>query len=540
MLTQDGRMPSEVEHTVDRDEESQFEPKANAGTTLTAINSTSTNTQTENEKPATTTTSADPNVVFWDGSEDPENPMNWSPKLKTINVVLVSTWTLLTPLASSMVAPGTLDILTDFNSTNITLGSFIVSIYILGYAVGPLVIAPMSELYGRLPVYHICNILFVVWSLACAFAPNLGALLAFRFLQGAVGVCALTIGSGTISDLIPTEQRGKFMSVYSIGPLLGPGKQHRPLIRCTTNSLPVIGPIGGAYLVQAEGWRWVFRVLTIASGLMTLGTILTMRESYAPVVLRRKVQRLKKETGNDKLRSKLDSGLPPREIFLRAIVRPTKMLLFSPIVFLLSLYMAIVYGYLYLLFTTITGLFEQSYGFSQGSAGLAFLGIGIGMMLGLVIFGATSDKVVTYLANKNGGERKPEYRFPHMMIGAAMIPIGLFWYGWSAEYRIHYVMPIIGTGIVGCGLLATFMPVGTYLVDAFTIYAASAMAANTVLRSLMGAFLPLAGPEMYRSLGLGWGNSLLAFIAIALWPVSWLFFKYGERIRTSKRFRIEF
>lgn len=193
-----------------------------------------------------------------------------------------------------------------------------------------------------------------------------------------------------------------------------------------------------------------------------------MRESYAPIVLRRKVQRMEKESGNEKLRSKLDSGLPPREIFLRAIVRPTKMLLFSPIVFLLSLYMAVVYGYLYLLFTTITALFEQSYGFSQGSAGLAYLGIGIGMMLGLVVFGATSDKVVTYLTNKNGGERKPEYRFPHMMIGATMIPIGLFIYGWSAEYRVHYIVPIIGTGFVGMGLLAVS---GSPVCDFFSNYA---------------------------------------------------------------------
>lgn len=168
--------------------------------------------------------SEDPNIVFWDGPDDPENPMNWPSKLKIINVTLVSTWTFLTPLASSMVAPGILNILRDFHSDSATLGSFVVSIYILGYALGPLVVAPMSEIYGRLPVYHVCNGLFVVWTLACAFAPSLGALLVFRFFQGAVGVCALTIGSGTISDLIPTEKRGKFMSVYSIGPLLGPGE----------------------------------------------------------------------------------------------------------------------------------------------------------------------------------------------------------------------------------------------------------------------------------------------------------------------------
>ena len=273
---------------------------------------------------------------------------------------------------------------------------------------------------------------------------------------------------------------------------------------------------------------------------MSIATMLSMRESYAPAILNAKAKRLRKQTNNPNLRSKLDNNLSQREIFLRAIIRPTKMLFLSPIVFLLSLYMAIVYGYLYLLFTTITALFEQTYHFSQGSAGLAFLGIGIGMLLGLGVFGASSDKLVAYLTQKNGGERKPEYRFPMMMIGAALVPIGLFWYGWTAEKQCHYVLPIVGSGFVGAGLIATFMPIGTYLVDAFTIYAASAMAANTVLRSLAGAFLPLAGPKMYEKLGLGWGNSLLAFIALMLWPVSWMFYRYGERIRKSERFRVEF
>jgi hypothetical protein len=164
------------------------------------------------------------NVVSWAGDDDPECPMNWPSKSKLMSVALVSSWTLLTPLASSMVAPGILDILTEFHSTDATIGSFVVSIFILGYAVGPLVIAPMSEIYGRMPVYHVFNILFVIWTLACAFAPSLGALLAFRFFEGMAGVCAITIGGGTIADLIPAEKRGAFMSVYAIGPLLGPGK----------------------------------------------------------------------------------------------------------------------------------------------------------------------------------------------------------------------------------------------------------------------------------------------------------------------------
>lgn len=202
----------------------------------------------DTEKCASTQVKEAPNLVDWDGDDDPACPLNWPNARKVTAVALVSCWTFLTPLASSMVAPGVGAILAEFQSTNATLGAFVVSIFILGYALGPLVVAPMSEAYGRMPVYHTCNVLFVIWTLACAFAPNLGGLLAFRFLEGVAGVCSLTIGSGTVADLIVAEKRGGAMAVFSMGPLLG----------------PVIGPIAGAFLSEKEGWRWVFRVLTIA------------------------------------------------------------------------------------------------------------------------------------------------------------------------------------------------------------------------------------------------------------------------------------
>jgi MFS family permease len=240
------------------------------------------------------------------------------------------------------------------------------------------------------------------------------------------------------------------------------------------------------------------------------------------------------------LRSALDTGRTPKDLFLFSIVRPTKMLFLSPIVFLLSLYVAIIYGYLYLLFTTISDVFETQYGFSQGSVGLSYLGIGIGSIIGLVTLGATSDRLLKHLSEKNGGVKKPEYRLPAMIPGSLFVPASLFIYGWTAYYKTHWIVPIIGTSFLGVGMLISFMTVSTYLVDAFTVYAASAMAANTVFRSLAGALLPLAGPQMYATLGLGWGNSLLGFIALALCPLPVIFYMYGERIRTSKRFQVQF
>ncbi|KAJ5092024.1 hypothetical protein NUU61_006894 [Penicillium alfredii] len=470
-----------------------------------------------------TDNTCDPNIVDFDGPDDPENPLNWTKKKKVTATVSIALITLLTPLGSSMFAPGVPQVMADFGLTNPELSSFVVSVYLLGYCFGPLLIAPVSEIYGRRIVYNVCNVLYVIFTVACAVAPEVGSLIVFRFFAGCAGSCPLTIGAGSIADMFVQEKRGSAMAAWALGPLIG----------------PVIGPVAGGYLTQAEGWRWTFWVLAIASGAVAISSIFFIRESYAPTILARKTKKLRKETGNPNLRSALDSGRTPKDLFLYSIVRPTKMLFLSPIVFMLSLYVAVIYGYLYLLFTTMTLVFEDQYGFSQGSVGLAYLGIGIGSIIGLVILGATSDRLLNYLAAKHGS-KKPEFRLPPLIPGSLFVPLALFMYGWTAYYKTHWIVPIIGTSFLGVGMLIAFMTISTYLVDAYTIYAASAMAANTVFRSLMGALLPLAGGKMYQTLGLGWGNSLLGFIALALCPLPIIFYIYGERIRTSKRFRVEF
>ena len=126
----------------------------------------------------------DPNIVFWDKPDDPLNPMNWKPFRKWGTVVVVSAITFLTPLASSMFAPGVPEVMRTFHSTDQMLESFMVSVYVLGFCFGPLIIAPLSEMYGRLPLYHSCNLLFVVWTIAAAVAPNMVAFIIFRFLMG--------------------------------------------------------------------------------------------------------------------------------------------------------------------------------------------------------------------------------------------------------------------------------------------------------------------------------------------------------------------
>jgi MFS family permease len=205
------------------------------------------------------------------------------------------------------------------------------------------------------------------------------------------------------------------------------------------------------------------------------------------------------------------------------------MLCTNPIVFGLSVISAIVYGTLYLLFTTISDVFEDQYSFPAQNTGLTYLGAGIGQMVGVMVFGMVSDSLLRNLAK--GGELKPEYRLPPLIVGTCLISTGLIWYGWSAHFKVMWMVPIIGMGFIGAGVITSFLPVNTYLVDAYTSYAASVIAANTVLRSIGGALLPLCGKSMYRALGLGWGNTLLAFIAMANLPLVLYFIKKGEQIR---------
>lgn len=256
-----------------------------------------------------------------------------------------------------------------------------------------------------------------------------------------------------------------------------------------------------------------------------------MRETYAVTLLARKTERLQRETGNLQLRSKLDSNMPPREILLRAIVRPTKLTLLSPINILLSLASAFIYGILYLLLTTFPLVFESQYGFSPGISGLTYIGLGVGNLVGLAIFSMTSDRYIGYRSAQ--GKLKPEDRLPFFLLAGPLIAAGLFWYGWSADNaaHVHWIVPILGSSFVGLGNMFFFLPVMGYLVDAFTVYAASAFAANTVLRSIGGALLPLAGSSLYTSVGVGWGNSILGFLMLAFCPALVALYLYGEKIR---------
>ncbi|KZF20970.1 MFS general substrate transporter [Xylona heveae TC161] len=463
----------------------------------------------------------DPNIIDWDGPDDPEKPMNWPKYRKAGIIATVCMLRFVTPLASSMMAAGLVQIEEDFKNAGVMFITFSVSIYIIGFGLGPLALAPLSEVYGRNIIYHIGNIMFTGFTVGCGASPNAGSLFTFRLLSGIVGGVPLTNAGGTISDIVPVNRRGSIMTLFTLCMLVG----------------PVIGPTVGGFLSEAAGWRWIFWLLTIMSGLATLFGLAFLRETYGPVLLERKAARLRKETGNPLLRGKGKIDLPYRQLLFRNLSRPTRMLIYSPVILGVSLYMALVYGVIYLLFTTFSVVFQKTYGFSEGIAGLSYLGTGVGMVIALFSMGWYSDAIHIRLTKKYGTEL-PEYRLAPLLPGTIALPIGLFIYGWTAQYKVHWIVPIIGTAFVGIATTGSFNTIQIYLVDAYTVHAASALAANSLVRSLAGGLVPLGGPSLYSNLGLGWGNSLLAFLAIffAIFPL--LFYKFGERWR--KRYSVSF
>nr|XP_036586331.1 polyamine transporter 3 [Colletotrichum truncatum]KAF6796738.1 polyamine transporter 3 [Colletotrichum truncatum] len=440
--------------------------------------------------------------------------MNWPESRKWMNIALMSLMT----KGSSMFAPGVPVILVEMNNNSSLVATFLVSIYFLGYAFGPLIVAPLSELYGRVYVYHVGNVTFTLFSIGAALSKNVSMLMAFRFLMGTVGSVPTTIGVGSIVDVMPAEKRGRALSFWTLGPLLG----------------PCIGPVVGGYLIEAVGWRWVYWLLAIMGGTLGILAFLVMRETYAPVLLERKAQRLRKATGNNEFRTAA-GNVDGNKRIKQAISRPLKFLLATPIVSIIAFYVGISYGIFYLLIATFSFVYNTQYNFSQSAAGLSFLPAGLGMMVGSLAFGPLQDYLVLRAKARVGPEEKyrsEERLTPWLTVPLGLaLPFGLLLYGWTTFYQVHWIVPMAGVAIFSCALIGITMTLQSYQMDAYTKHIASGSAAVALFRSLIGSLMPLGGLKMYDALGLGWGNTLLAFISLFLVLVPTVLYLWGQRLR---------
>ncbi|KAI1802682.1 MFS general substrate transporter [Daldinia bambusicola] len=483
----------------------------------------------ENTAAATAPDTTDPNLVTWAGPDDPENPKNWPFPKKWGVVFIVSMFTFVSPVSSSMVAPSLTAIGAEFGIAEGFQQNIVLSVFVLAYAIGPLVWGPLAEIYGRVSVLQYSNLGFLAFTLGCAFSRTKGQIIAFRFLSGLGGSASLAIGGGVLSDLFVAEQRGRAISIYSLAPLLG----------------PAVGPIAGAFITENTTWRWAFWATSIADAVIQGAGLFFLRETYAPLLLNRKRQRLIAETGNAALRTPFDDAksdsrsLP--SILATAMTRPFRLVATQIIVQCIALYMMYIYGLMYLLLASFPVLFTSpppsGYGMSIGIGGLNYISLGLGFFVGAQTSAPLQDRIYAALKRRYGGVGKPEYRVPMIIPGSIFIPFGLLIYGWTAEFKTHWIGPNIGAFVFAVGAIICFQSLQAFVVDSYQRYAASAVGAATVLRSLAGFGFPLFAPYMYDRLGYGWGNSLMAFLGIAIgWPSPILLWKYGEVLRKKSPF----
>ncbi|KAI1120243.1 putative MFS multidrug transporter [Nemania abortiva] len=452
-----------------------------------------------------------------------DDPKSWPLRRKWLTMSIASWLCLVSPLASSIFAPATSLMDAEFHNDSATLTTFTVSFFILGYVVGSLIAAPLSEQYGRKVILDITTAIFAIWQLACALAPNITSLLVFRLFAGLGGSACLSVGGGIVSDLFDSNERGVATAVFALGPLLG----------------PVVGPIIGGFLSQAAGWRWIFWFLFILGGLTVILQIFGSRETNLRLIVARKRAF---QGQHRKPWHRLDWYAPVdvsgtegfKDVNLaHSMLRPWKFIFTSPITGIICLYSGFVYGLLYLLLTTITTVFVQKYHWSIGVSGLSYIGIGVGFIIGVLTIGATSDRVMAKHTKLNDNVAVPEIRLNVCVYFSFLVPTSFFWYGWSANQHAFWLAPITGLACFGLGMIGIFLPLQTYMIDAFPEYAASSTAALASSRNVVGTFLPLAGPYLYKSIGLGWGNTLLGFIALALIPAPYFIAKYGGQLRVK-------
>ncbi|KAJ5160520.1 uncharacterized protein N7482_007524 [Penicillium canariense] len=469
--------------------------------------------------------SSQENLIIIDFEGD--HPQDWPQSRKWLIMVTVAIPLFLMPLSSTITTPAVDAIAAEFDVTSSITGPLALSLFLLMYCLGPIILGPLSELFGRWPVLQAGNLFYLIFNLAAGFSKSMSELLVFRLLSGMGASASLAVGASMIGDVFRKEERGLPLALVSMGPVLG----------------SCLGPIIGGFITDYSTWRWAFYSTSIASGAFSVLCFIIARETYAPVLLQRKKQKQMagktSKEGPEPVWStpyeKENETLTQR--YQRTLLRSLYFLCTQPIVQALACYYGYLYGIVYLLLSSFSDLWKNQYHMKLSTGTLNYIAPCLGYLFGAAVCAFLTDRVYRFQVAKNNGVGRPEFRLPMMVPASLLVPIGLLWFGWSAEYKTHWIVPDIGIALPLMGATIVFQCVSAYLLDTFPVYAASANGAVYILRGLTGFGFPLFSPTMYSALGYGWGNSVLAILALGVGcPIPFILWKYGEKFRAASSY----
>ncbi|KAL4766169.1 MFS transporter [Aspergillus foveolatus] len=466
--------------------------------------------------PLSHTKTSDDVIVDFDGPDDPYQPLNWGFRKKAITTVLYGLTTMGATWASAIYSTGVDQVSSEFGIGEevSTLGT---TLLLFGFGLGPLVWAPLSEVYGRKPAVLGPYFIAAIFSFGSATAKDVQTLMLTRFFTGFFGAAPVTNTGGVLGDIWSAEERGAAIVGYAMAVVGG----------------PVLGPIvGGAISQSYLGWRWTQYTTGIMMMLFLTLDVLYIDESYPNTLLVYKARRLRFETGNWALHARHEEwDVTLRELGNKYLIRPFA-LLATPICFLVALYASFVYGILYLSLASFPVVFQELRGWNQVIGALPFLAYLVGILFGAGINLANQKFYISrFKANHN--RPVPEARLPPMMLGSVVFAAGLFIFGWTSQVDIYWFPSMVGGACMGLGFFTIFQAALNYLIDTFQTVAASAVAANTFLRSVFAGCFPLFATAMFRNMGVPWASSVLGFMAIALIPIPYLFYVFGPKIRAK-------
>ncbi|PRT56896.1 putative transporter C36.02c [Wickerhamiella sorbophila] len=454
--------------------------------------------------------------VEFQGPDDPLNPMNWKNSRKLLLGMIMAYMTVVLAWGSSVMAAG-IPVIKEVFHVGQATAALGISLYVLGFATGPIIWGPLSEVYGRYIPMLVSYIFFTAFTFWTATADHFYHLILYRFFAGAIGSAPLVIVVASFADMFTVEVRGRALALFSLCMVTG----------------PILAPVVGGYIVASYlGWRWLFYITGIMASLGLVLMIFFLRETFHPIILSKKAVDLRLRTGNIMIYAQHEKNVPDiKEIAGRVLILPIKMLFQEPILFLMSLYHGFVYGILYLTLEVVPIIFSEKYHWKGGNIMLPYLGFVVGgiiMSFANVFF---FDPKFRRDLRASGKPILPEARLPLCMAGAIEFPIAIFLLCWTGNYRVHWIAPSIGMAFLGGGLVSLFVGIINYTVDTYTFLAASAMAANTFTRSGMAAAFPIFASAMFHNLGVEWAGTLLGCLAVLLLPCPFIFYYYGERIR---------
>lgn len=454
---------------------------------------------------------------------DKGNPKNLSKGIRWAYTALLGSICFVVALGSAIVTGDMTGPMEYFGVSMEVIILSSVTVFVIGFGVGPCVFAPLSEEIGRRPVYICTLFLAFIFIIPCAVAKNIATLLVCRLIDGIAFSAPMTLIGGSLADIWDDEERGAAMAIFSAAPFLG----------------PVAGPVFGGLLGDyTSTWRWIYWTLLIVAGVFIAIFAIVLPETHASTILKRRAKKLRKITGDQTYRTVTELKIKTmKEICHESLLRPF-MLLSELIVFLITLYMSVIYGLLYMFFFAYPVVYGEGKGWSDSMVGVMFLPIAGGVILATAL-APFVNKDYNRRANvyRSKGELPPaELRLIPMMIACWFVPIGLFSFAWSSYPRISWAGPCFSGFAAGFGFCFLYNPANNYIVDSYQHYAASAIAAKTLVRSLWGACVPLFTIQMYHRLGYQWATSLMAFISLACCAIPYLFFIYGARIRKFSKY----